>query len=248
MVNAVILAGGSRNSPVEDVENKALIKIKDKYMVQYIIDSLRQSKCVDKIIIVGPPCLGGILKGRIDGFYESGDSIIDNMKKGLKHFNDKKHVIVCTCDIPLVTVEAIEDFVRQCAQKNVDIGYPIVEKSLNDSKYPGVKRTYVKMKDGTYTGGNIIYVNPDVIDRCLCMAEKLVENRKNAIRMGRAIGVWTLVKLFLGILSIVSVEKRAKRLLGVNARAIETHYPEIGNDVDKIADVEFVNKYINTGA
>jgi hypothetical protein len=118
---------------------------------------------------------------------------------------------------------------------------------LNDRKYPDATRTYVKMKEGTYTGGNIIYINPYAMEGCYGVAEELVENRKNAMKMGRVIGLWILLKLALGILKIKNVEKRANKLFGINARAIETSYPEIGNDVDKPDDVEFVNRYINIG-
>lgn len=244
MVNAVVLAGDSNDSPVQYVKNKALIKIRDRFMIEYIVDSLVQAACVDRIIIVGPECLKEIVGDRVEAVHDSTNSIIENMRKGISSLNDDNHVIVCTCDIPLVSGEAIEDFVRQCLDKNVDIGYPIIEKSLNDKKYPDVKRTYVKTKDGIYTGGNIIYVNPLVLDECYKIAESLVENRKSAIKMGKTIGIGTLIRLCLGILKVGSVEKKASKLFGINIRAIETLYPEIGNDVDKIDDVEFVEKYI----
>lgn len=248
MVNAIILAGDSKGFPVKDVANKALIKIKGRFMVEYIIESLRHAKFVDKIIVVGSEELRHAVGDIVTAVIECEDSIIKNTKLGIDFFGENEHIIICTCDIPLVSSEAIDDFIKQCTDKNADIGYPIIEKSLNDRKYPDVKRTYVKMKDGIYTGGNIIYVNPVVIKSCYSIAEELVENRKNAIKMGRTLGIWTLIRLCLGILKIQSVEKRANKILGVNARAIETLYPEIGNDVDKIEDVDFVNKYINISA
>lgn len=244
MVNAVVLAGDSGDSPVQDVKNKALIKIQDRFMIEYIVDSLIQAACVDRIIIVGPEYLKEVIGDKVEAVFDSTNSIIENMRKGISGLSDGKHVIVCTCDIPLVSGEAIEDFVNQCLDKKVDIGYPIIEKSLNDKKYPDAKRTYVKMREGIYTGGNIIYINPLVLDGCCKIAEDLVENRKSPIRMGKVIGIGTLIRLSLGILRVGSVEKRARKLFGINIRAIETLYPEIGNDVDKIDDIEFVKKYI----
>lgn len=248
MVNAIILAGDSDSSPVKDIANKALIKIRGRYMVEYIIQSLNNANCVNKTIIVGPKAVRLAVEDMVDAVIEPGCSIIQNVSKALDFLDDDKHVIICTCDIPLVSSEAIEDFVNRCINMDVDIGYPIIEKSLNDSKYPDIRRTYVRMKEGIYTGGNIIYMNPAVFMKCSTIAEELVENRKNAVKMGRILGIWTLIKLSMGILSVPNVEKRARRLLGINARAIITQYPEIGNDVDKIDDVEIVNKYINIGA
>jgi Molybdopterin-guanine dinucleotide biosynthesis protein A len=249
MLNAIVLAGDTKGSPVEDISCKAFIKIRDRFMVEYVLDSLRASSYVSRIIVVGPEnLLSKAIGDKVEMVIQSGDSIMKNVKKGIQYFNEDNHILVCTSDIPMVSSEAIDDFARQCMDRNVDVGYPIIEKSLNDVKYPDVKRTYVKMKEGTYTGGNIMYINPKAIDSCFNIAEILVENRKNAIKMGKALGIPILVELSLGILKIKTVEKRVNKLFGINARAIETSYPEIGNDVDKASDVDFVNKYMGVGA
>lgn len=245
MLNAIVLAGDN----ARDNGSKAFIKIKDRYMIEYIIDSLRYSKYINRIVAVGPKgLLDDCLGQRIDGAVECRDSIIKNVRAGIDYLNENSHVLVCTSDIPMVTSRAIDDFTEQCIARNVDVGYPIIEKSLNDTKYPDVKRTYVKMRDGTYTGGNILYINPSVISSCYDMAEELVKNRKNAIKMGRVLGIPVLAELTMGILSIETVENRVNKMFGINARAIKTLYPEIGNDVDKACDVDFVNKYIGLGA
>lgn len=248
MVNAIVLAGDNKSSPVKAVANKAFIKIKGRYMIEYIIDSLRCASCVDKIVVVGPLSLENAVGDRVDKVLINEDTIVQNIRKSMDYLNDDNHVILCTSDIPMVSGEAIEDFVSQCQEKKVDIGYPIIEKSLNDSKYPDVKRTYVKVKDGTYTGGNIIYANPRALEKCYPLADELVENRKSAIKLGRIMGLIILIKLALGILKIIAIEKRVNKMLGINAKAIITSYPEIGNDVDKMDDVDFVNKYLNIGA
>lgn len=248
MVNAIILAGDSNNSPVSGEPNKALIKIKGRFMVEYVIDALRNAKYIEKIVIVGPKArLDETVGHEVDAVLQGGASMVQNMKKGIDFFIGHGDVLVCTSDIPMVYGEAVDDFISRCVKKRVDVGYPIIDKSLNDIKYPDAKRTYVKMKDGTYTGGNIMYINPEVIQKCYKEAEELVRNRKNAVKMARVFGLSMLIKFSLGILKIGSVEKRVNRLFGLNAAAIKTEYPEIGNDVDKDIDVDFVNKYLNVG-
>lgn len=245
MLNAIVLAGDSSNNN----DSKAFIMIKGRYMIEYIIDSLRHSKYVERIVAVGSrELLESRLGSKIDGAVQCRDSIIENVSAGIDYLNETNHVLVCTSDIPMVSSAAIDDFAEQCIRMNVDVGYPIIEKSLNDIKYPDVKRTYVKMKDGTYTGGNIFYINPSAIAACCGIAEELVKNRKNAIKMGKVLGIPVLLELSMGILSIETVEKKVNRMFGINARAIKTLYPEIGNDVDKDVDVEFVNKYLSLGA
>lgn len=244
MVDAIILAGEGKNI-VEDLATKALIVIHGKPMIEYVIDSLKGSGCIDRIVIVGPKGpLCKVIGQKVDMIIESEGTIINNLKRGMEFLNCEKHVVACTCDIPMVSAEAIKDFIDCCMEVRVDIGYPIIDKCLNDIKYPDVKRTYVKLKDGIYTGGNIVYINPFIMKDCYEAAIELVGNRKNPLKMARFFGFSILFKLFMGFLSVADVEKRVVKLFGISARAIKTSYPEIGNDVDKIDDIDFVNRNI----
>lgn len=244
MVNAVILSGDRG----EDGKPKALLRIGSKYMIEYIIESLRDSGCVNKVYVVGEGIIKNTIGNAADGYINSGRNIVDNIKIAAENIGDELPYILCTSDIPMVSGEAISDFVLQCEKKGTQLGYPIIDKRLNDEKYPDVKRTYVKMKEGTYTGGNIVYMKPEVVERCTEKAEQLVEYRKNALKMGKVLGLTFLIRLACGFLTIPAVEKKIKKMFDVNGSAIVTNYPEIGNDVDKQADIDFVNKYLNKTA
>lgn len=242
MLNAVILAGDKG----ENGESKALIKITSKNMIDYIIEAMRSSGCVDKICVVGGSSLEEELKGSIDSFEAAGEGIMENMRRGIQKLgNLDRPCLVCTCDIPMVKGEAIRDFVERCESKGIELGYPIIDKRLNDVKYPEVKRTYVRMKEGTFTGGNIIYINPQIVDKLTEKVERLVDYRKKPFKMGRILGFIFLMKLISGRLSIASVERKAWETFGIKGEAITTDFPEIGNDVDKAEDIEFVNRYLN---
>jgi GTP:adenosylcobinamide-phosphate guanylyltransferase len=245
MVNALILAGDRG----EDGKPKALLMIAGRLMIEYVIESLRASECIDRIYVVGEKILEGSIGHLVDGFCRPSGGIIDNVKNSIKLMDDSKtSCIICTCDIPMVKGQAIRDFVEKCQAQSIDLGYPIIDKRLNDEKYPDVKRTYVKLREGTYTGGNIFYVNPLIIDRCTSKAGQLVEYRKNPLKMGRVLGFTFLLRLAAGCLSITAVEKKVSRMFKISCTAIITDYPEIGNDVDKPSDIEFVNKYMNKTA
>lgn len=241
MLNALILAGDRG----EDGRSKALIKIGSRNMIEYVIESLRDSGCIDKVYIIGEELLRHELEGKADGFIKAGNGLLDNLKKGISELKDPEAAcLVCTCDIPMVKGEAIRDFIERCQEGNIDLGYPVINKSLNDSKYPDVKRTYVRLKEGTFTGGNMIYINPQIVNKISEKIEKLVEYRKKPLKMGRTLGFMFLVKLALGRLSISAVERKAYETFEIRGKAIQTIYPEIGNDVDKPSDVEFVKRYL----
>ena len=244
-MNAIVLAGEKKSDNVNALENKALLKIKNKYMVEHVLDALHNVKCIEKIAIVGQKDkLSEAVGHKVDYVVEGTDSIVENIIKSLEHFPGEKEMLVLTCDIPMITVEAIEHFILESRESGADLCYSIVDKRVNDEKYPEVKRTYAKLREGQFTGGNVFYFNPEIKDNIKDFAEQMLEYRKSPAKMAGVLGIGFLIRLALGILTINAVKKKLKKLIGVNAAAVISPYPEIGNDVDKESDIEFVEKYL----
>ncbi|HHV74282.1 MULTISPECIES: nucleotidyltransferase family protein [unclassified Thermoanaerobacterium] len=239
-MNALILAGSTGD---EKLPEKALIKIKDRYMISYVIDALRGSGKVDKIAVVGDreklQCIDGI-----DILIDQGNSIIENVVKGVEPFKNDRRVLILTCDIPMLTKEAVIDFVEQSEALNADLCYPIVKREDNERKFPDAKRTYAKIKEGTFTGGNIFYINPQIVDACIEAAKQFIAFRKKPWKLGQLLGFRILILFAFGRVTISQLERKVSELFNINAKAVISKYPEIGNDVDKDEDVEMANKYI----
>jgi len=250
MVNAIILAGSDASKIGTEYEYKALIKLNGRYMIEYVLDAVVDAKKVKRIVVVGPR---EMLVSKLDTggkynrveFIDQEDSLIKNAKRAIEVLEPDTKVLFLTSDLPFITSEAIDEFINQALETGADICYPIVEKNINDSKYPEMKRTYGKVKEGTFTGGNAILINPEVFNKCYKLAEKLVEKRKNPIAMARVIGPAILLLFLTKKLSIKRVEKRVSKVFKVKAKAIITTYPEIGQDVDKDSDLKAANQYLN---
>ncbi len=246
-MDVIVLAGEKKdiNNSGEEKINKAFYKIKDKHMIEYVLETLRKSSTIGKIAVVGPkdklqPVIGDI----VDYIIEGTDSIVSNVLLALEHFPDDKEILIVTSDIPMITREAIEDFIERCRQKDVDLCYSIVDKKVNDQKYPGVRRTYARLWEGQFTGGNVFYLNPAVKDKCKDFVEKMLEYRKSPAKMAGVLGFGFLLRLALGILTINAIQRKCEALLGIRGAAIISPYPEIGNDVDRLSDLEFIEKYM----
>jgi GTP:adenosylcobinamide-phosphate guanylyltransferase len=255
-MNVVVLAGNKKvnsgsvdSTNKEDITarigNKALLKLKDKYMIEYIIDTLRGSKLIDKIAVVGPKDeLVPIIGDRVDYIVEGTDSIVTNGLLAMENFKNDKQVFITTSDIPMLTVEALEDFISKSLKMNADLCYSVVDKVINDKKYPEVKRTYARLWEGQFTGGNIFLFNPAAADRCKTFVEQMLEYRKSPAKMAMVLGFGFLIRVALGILTINAVQKKCEKLLGIKGAVVISEYPEVGNDVDKISDIHFVEKYL----
>jgi hypothetical protein len=200
---------------------------------------------IDKIAVVGPKeQLETIIGDRVDYIFEGTDSIVTNGVLAMEKFKNDEQVLITTSDIPMLTVEALEDFINKALAQNADLCYSVVDKELNDKKYPEVKRTYARLWEGQFTGGNIFLFNPSAVDKCKDFVEQMLEYRKSPAKMAMVLGFGFLIRMALGILTINAVQKKCEKLLGINGAVVISEYPEVGNDVDKISDIKFVEKYL----
>lgn len=244
MLNAVILSG-DKSSAFAGGFTKALAKIRDKIMIEYVISALKESSHVGEIAVVGPvEKLKPYLDGRVDYIVEGSDSLLENALRGMRLFQGDERVLLLTCDIPFLTPEALDHFIAECEKTGADLCYPIVAKEDNEAKFPGARRTYARLREGTFTGGNLLYVNPDVVERSLDMARQMIEYRKKPWKMCKVLGWDFVIRLLIGRLTIPGVEERVSSLLNMKVAAVKSPYPEIGNDVDKESDLEMAREFM----
>ncbi|NLC38849.1 MAG: NTP transferase domain-containing protein [Clostridia bacterium] len=251
MTDAVVLAGSSKNRLLQQdgqVGNEALIPIGNKMMVEYVVEALKGSGKIGKIVIAGPV-------RELSNFYrdeprislvDQGPSQVASLINGLELLIPAagQRVLVATADIPLLTTEAIDHFLEYCSAKEGDLFYPIVPKEVNEKYYPGVKRTYIPLRDGVFTGGNLFLVNSSVVRRCAAKAEELVRLRKSPLGLSRQIGFVFILKFLLRLLSLREVETKFSNLLGIKGEGVIFRYPEVGIDVDKPSDLALVRRIL----
>jgi GTP:adenosylcobinamide-phosphate guanylyltransferase len=249
MVDALVLAGGtSKGLEKEGEQAKASIRINKKLMLEYVIASLRNSTSVRRIAVVGPPALQDKLRtARADIFLPASDSLTKNMSLGLAELNSLDPVLITSSDIPLVTPEAIDDFVSRCEKVDADICYSVVDRERIEKFFPGVKRTYATFREGTFTGGNVGLVNPKVVRENMELIEKAFGLRKSPVRLLRILGLRFVLKFIFHRLTLGEVEQRVSLLLNSRGRAVVTPYPQIGIDVDKMSDLELARRFLQSG-
>lgn len=251
--DAVVLAGGENTGALREAapyDNEALIMIGRHPMIYYVIKALQQSAYVNRIVISGPvESLQQALQEDEGVFYvEGGENAIDSFSRAthlLKGMNISKSVLVMPVDIPFITPEAINDFINKTENTSGDFFYAVTRREVNEKKFPGVARTYVKLTDGIFTGGNLFLVKSSVIDQALDMAVKLVERRKDPIAMGRLFGLQLVWSYLFKRLSIDMAERRFYKVLGIQGKAVISEYAEVGVDVDKPSDFELAQKYFS---
>lgn len=246
-IDAIILAGSLNDGKLKDsspVLYEALITIGKKAMIEYVIDALLNSSNIGKIVVVGPEIkISESAADRIK-FTLPGDSLLDNVQRGFDCLPAGRRVLVATCDIPLLTAKAVDDFIDRCRDETVDFFYPIVSRDVIQSSFAKAERTYVRLQENVFTGGNLILLNPEILPRCLAKGNELVKARKNPLKLSRLIGLSFLIKFIFHKLSLTEAEIKVSKMLGIKGRAVVSPHPAIGFDVDKPADLSVVTEVL----
>lgn len=250
MFDTIILGGGTvRGLEEQTAASKALVKINGKAMIEYLIDAFGGASSINRIVALVPlSAQYESWTNRIDKVLVASDSMIENIHAGLEYLSSESglssHVVLSSCDIPLLTAEAIEDFLKRCRQHEAEIYYTIIPREVVKRAYPETKRTYATLKDGTFTGGNIGLVSPEAIINNFSLLEKAYNLRKSPLQLARVLGFKFIVKFALRSLTIAEAEERVTDLLNARGKAVVTPYPEIGIDVDKQVDLELVRRVL----
>ncbi len=249
MYDAIVLAGGTCPwlKKLSGTEYRAVAMLDGKPLVSYIIEALLACEAINKITISGAKNeLAHInLPKDVQIVEASGGTMLDTTLAAVKATNAVRPVLFVTDDVPLLTSEAVTDFLQKIESHSADVFYPIIPKSVCLRDFPDGKRTYVTFKDGVFTGGNILLVNPAVVAKCKETAEQVFAKRKYPWKLCGWLGWSFVLKFLLHRLKVKDVEARASELLGFKGKAVVTQFAEIGMDVDKEADWYLIKKCLH---
>lgn len=241
-INAIVLCGAPNTGPLREADpapNEALIPIHGRPMVQYVIDGLRQSGRVGRILLVAPTGqLEPYLSGADLEFVPARGHIVDNVLAAVERLPADERVLITSSDIPLITGEIIRAWLDMCRTRDADLYYPVVERSVADARYPGVRRTYVSLREGTFTGGNIFLVNPRTVVPCAPRVRRFLDYRKSPLKLAGLLGWTFIIRLVLHNLRLQELEAKVSEVWGLRGAVLICPYPEVGIDVDKPSDLQ----------
>lgn len=247
-IPALVMAGGSTPEPLQSVtqeKERAFIPLLGKSMVAHVIDNIDKNMFLSSVTIVGnPERLGKEFEGRNYSYLQDSGSLLDNVMNGLRSLENHRHVLILTADIPLITADIIASTLLECQKYDAECYYPIVIKSIIEKKFPGGKRTYISLKEGQFTGGNVFMVSPKAMLRNEQIFKKAISYRKNPVKLAGIFGFSFIIRLLFGILDIQILEKKASQILGVNVKAVISPNPELAMDVDKEKDYLSVTRFL----
>ncbi|NLJ49246.1 MAG: hypothetical protein GX428_06645 [Candidatus Atribacteria bacterium] len=138
----------------------------------------------------------------------------------------------------------IEDFFLRCSKQPADFYYPIVRKEVYQKKFGQSKRTFARLVEGSFGGGNLLLIDPTLVQKRREFISQVIKNRKSPFMIARLLGVNIIFKYVFKNLSVKDIEDRVAKILGMKGLAIITPYSEIKFDVDSPEHVDIAKKFL----
>ncbi|HLF25496.1 MAG TPA: nucleotidyltransferase family protein [Anaerolineae bacterium] len=249
-MDAIVIAGHTPGKTdalltYAGVENKALIPIAGKPMIKWVTDALVGSGYVERLILVGFDNTGGIDFGPkpVVCVPDQGrllKNVWAGARRALQDTTRRDRMLICACDIPLITTAIVDDHVATMLETQHDLYYTLIDRATMLTRFPTSRRSYTHLRDGAFCGGDLNMAGARAIETNQQLWDDLLEARKSALRQAQRVGFWTLFQLATRTLSIEAGERRAEKILGIQCRVVRSPHAEIGMDVDKPFQLDIV--------
>ena len=255
-MNVIVTAGGipAPDEPLYPLTRggpKALLPLAGRPMVQWVLDALNGSQSIDRIVLVGLPNDAPLESHKPLDFLAGQGDMLSNIQAGARRVAelapDADQVLVCSSDIPALTPPMADWLAAQVTQADADICYNVITRQTMEARFPGSRRTYVRLKGMEVCGGDFNAVRLSVALGAHAFWKRLIAARKKPLAQAGLVGFDTLLLLLLGRLSLPAAEERVGRRTGLRARALICPYAEIGMDVDKPFQLEIMQNMLERG-
>ncbi len=234
---AIVLAGGDASDQVAlrgGVPGKALLPVAGRPLAAYVLDALERSGRVSRVVYVGPieQELSSYDVVGLPGGRRFEDSLALGMGAALAM--GAESLLVATADLPWLTPAAVARFADAASALDVDVVYPVVSEADMNAAFPEQRRTYVRLREGRFTGGNLALLSRAGALALLPVISRAFAARKNPLALAALVGPGVVAGLLTGTATLGGLEARVSRLLGVPGRALPVADAGIAADVDRL--------------
>lgn len=243
----VVLPAGGRISGefahLAGTEIKALIRFEEETILRRTIRALRDSGCVDRIVVIGPEeALAEARESGADLMLAEGATGPDNIYRGLEGLtNVGAQLLIATGDMPFLTPTTVRDFLALCPAEP-ELCIPIIERAEFEALYPGLIRTDTPLRDGAFRLGGLFRAEVSTLRRVRPHLEQMFAARKNNLEMARIIGIPFIVRYLFRRLTVDQIVNRASEVLQCRGAAVRHVPPELAFDIDLPEELAYARR------
>ena len=253
---AVVLAG-DRGEPDGLTEAsgaccKALVPVGGTPMVLRVLDALGCSAEIGPILLSGPPraqlerssrLSSGVAAGRW-GWLPPEATPSASAYAALQSLPETRPVLVTTADHALLRAEVVDYFCAAARRSECDLAFALADHAQVMSAFPGVGRTALRFRGGTYCGCNLYAFLTTEARGAADFWRQVERERKRPWRMISRLGWMPLLRYAAGRLSLNEALRLVSDRLGLRIAPIMLPFPEAAVDIDKPSDKELAERIL----
>jgi GTP:adenosylcobinamide-phosphate guanylyltransferase len=252
-MDAIVLAGG--RLPPEDPASttvpgglKCLQEVGGRTMLQRSLDALSDARGIGRVLVVGAPPETPLACAHPLEVIAAERDMIRSLQVAAARLTPAgaagaaadAQALVVSADAPLVTGEMLDWMSERALDGGADVTITTVERSVMEARFPGSKRTYVRLRDAELCGGDVAAFRLAIADRGVALAERLVNARKHPWQIAAIVGPGTLASLMAGRLTLAQALRALDARLDLKLNVVVSPYAEMAMDVDKPAQLALV--------
>lgn len=241
-MDVILTAGGflTRDDPLApgtEIMPKALLDMAGKPMIQWVLDAMAESPQVERVVVAGLPEDTPLRFPRPLLFLPDQGSMLDNLQAAARLLLPLHHpddfVLAVSSDIPAITAQHVNWVIAQVEQGEEEGFYGVIERETMEARFPGARRTYLKLKGLEVCGGDLNALRLKLLTGEHPLWQKIVDARKSPQKQAALLGMDTLLLILLRRLTLDEAARKLGKKLGITVRAVVCPFAEVGMDVDK---------------
>lgn len=175
-------------------------------------------------------------------FERSGAGIASTLMDMLDRPDAAYPLLVTTADHVLLDGPMLDQFVAEAA--GADIAVAMVERATLLARYPQSRRTWLKFRDGWWSGANLFWFGSGRARAVIALWQEVEQDRKKGWKILAAFGPVALLGALSRILTLRGGIARVGRRFGLTARLVAMRQPEACIDADKVEDVALIEQIL----
>ena len=175
-------------------------------------------------------------------FEPSGAGIASTLMEMLDRPDAPYPLLVTTADHVLLDAAMLDQFVAEAT--GADIAVAMVERATLLARYPQSRRTWLKFRDGWWSGANLFWFGSGRVRPIVSLWQEVEQDRKKGWKILAAFGPLALIGALLRMSTLRGGVARIGRRFGLTARLVAMEKAEACIDADKVEDVTLIEQIL----
>lgn len=151
-------------------------------------------------------------------------------------------LLVTTADHVLLNRRMLDRFIGEATGN--DLAVAMVERKTLRARYPASRRTWLKFRDGWWSGANLFWFGNAKARSVIALWQEVEQDRKKGWKILSAFGPLQLIGAVLRLSSLRGSIARVGRRHGISARLVAMDQAEACIDADKVEDVVLIEEIL----